>query len=204
MKQADALRVAEKGEAAAERAREALAELGEKGEEAAHSARTYARAKHSAFVIVNYARAVGMTLQVPSPIGGAEPINTGLIVVPPMPSGVSRAELGLTEDFEWPEGFVMGRLGDANERKAAAEALVADLMMMRDNAKNAWQAAKVVVDTHRAEVSWAQSLLRAEQNEDAIDTMAGSSLQSPSERASRSRYAFGPPPSDDDFRRTFG
>lgn len=187
MKQPDLQRVIDQGDESAVAAREAAVDLLAEGDTSAKSTKVAALAEHLAYVAVSYARTVGETLD-----------DTGLIVVPPMPPNIPPEQL--IEEFPWPTGYVLGELRDANERRAAVRALVAHLIMTRDLARNGFSAARTVVDSHKAQMSWVQSKLKAERDEQEIDRMAGPAQHTPRRGSSRPRNSWEPPPhSDDDY-----
>lgn len=170
MKNPDLARFVERGEAAADAARQANADRLAQGAQVARANADYARARHAAWVIVSYARSVAMRLVVEPTIPGAEPVTTDLVVVPPAPAGMA---LALPEGMAWPEGFVMGPLATGEERKAAAESLAAELLERRDAERNAFSCAKDAVEIERGVVSMNQSFLRAEVAEAEMDGQVG-------------------------------
>lgn len=132
---------------------DAIREMESRGEAKGLAKARYAKARLFAWVVVSYTKEVGQTLE-----------PTKLLVVPPIPKGVT-----IPEGMEWPEGVVMGPLAGVDERKHAAEALTADLLAARENAQIAAVAAEKIYDVERGTGIAALSYLKAASQELAAD-----------------------------------
>lgn len=139
---------------------EAVAEREARGAEKARTKAGYAKARHAAYVIVSYTREVGERLG-----------DTALLVVPEAPEGVS-----LPGGMDWPTGFVMGPLSGVDERKAAAEALAADLLAEREAAATAYAVQEDVVEIERGVGIANLAYLKAATSELAADGSGGGRL----------------------------
>lgn len=172
MKNPDLLAVMNEAKEAADRGREAVQEFYKDGREANKKKFDAAHAELAAVVIVDYTRQVRSVLP-----------GTDLLVVPPVPLGISAENLKLPEGFEWPEGMVVGSLATDSARKAAVKAMIAHMTLAYDHAILANRTDGREAKLHSDVVSMGQSFLKAEALEITIDGAAGSAQHSDDRRA---------------------
>lgn len=153
MRHPDLLRVEERMDRAMVRGDERVAAQRQSGAANADTAADYAYAEHAALVIVGYTRRKGI------PMLDDEGVETGIVLVPAMPPMLT---VEFPKGMEWPEGFAVADLGDANARKVAARAIAAEIQRRRDHALNEFRCDRAATDMAQSHTSVIQSLMRAE------------------------------------------